>query len=355
MTIIETDETKEVPSEDPVLDVEEAFKDIADVETSDVDTSIVPSGSRTVTRSADWSINRKASIKVIMSEKKKDDRIPLGENIYSLFLVSPINSWPFVFCCLVYSIKIIILSILLSDIDLKSQLTEEPSVTVVKFCLVPVAVAMQEDMMYSFFFYANVIYSPECLKHSKSATMNRFIFSYTLRTIDGILSLFSNYFIMLITPVTLDVFLNFAALQFLYDIDDVFYELVTQGFFGDVLEGYSKICRRITMERRFGSDNTRIFGCLRISWLDTVLFCISLLICYIILSIVTAARYIDDFNFIIGTEAPTMSPMPSFMPSSMPSTSMPSSMPSDFPSLFPSLFVAASNATDDAIFTDDAI
>ena len=355
MTIVEN-EPQEIPSEEapveeaPVeeapVDVEAAEKPAEETECVHAKVKIEEPAEASVAktaRSADWSRNRRASIKAIMKKKKLKDEIPLGENIYSLLIVSPTFSWPFIFVVGVYAIKISILAILLSDINLNDNANhdEDPKVTVVKFCLIPVAVAMQEDMMYSFFFYANVIYCPKIMDVAECATKGRFYFSYLLRTIDGILSLFSNYFIMLITPVTLDVFLNFAALQFLYDIDDVFYELVTQGFFGDNLESYAKICEDITMERRFGNDNTKILRFFRVSWLDSILFSVSLLICYIIFAIVTTSQYTDSTLF-IGTASPTVS-------------AMPSAAPTDFPSMLPSLLLAAFNETDDAIATDDGI
>jgi len=340
MTIVD-EETQEVPAEETPSGVETApsaeepatEEPATDLECAHDDKCVTISGD--AKSSADWSRNRRSSIGRIMKKQKEEDEVPLGENIYSLFIVSPTMSWPFLFCIGVYAIKVSILAILLSDIDLGDLLEEEVKVTIVKFCLIPVAVAMQEDMMYSFYFYANVKYDPGVLEFSPVATKERFYFSYFLRTVDGILSLFSNYFIMLITPVTLDVFLNFAALQFLYAIDDIFFELVSQGFFGDVLEGYSIICKTISMKRRAGKDNSKVLGFIRISWLDTILFIVSLLFCYIIFGIVTASKYIEDFNAIIGTAAPTVSPMPSYSPSAM---------PSDLPSMAPFLL---SGMTDD--------
>jgi len=290
------------------------------------------------TNSADWSRNRRSSISRLMKGYKEEEKVDLGENIYSLLIVAPTFGWPFLFCMGVFGIKIAILAILLSDVDFGDLLEEEVKVTIVKFVLIPVAIAMQEDMMYSFYFYANVIYDPAILEHSAYATNARFVFSYFLRTIDGILSLFCNYFIMLITEKTLDVFLNFAALQFLYAIDDIMYELAWQGFFGDTLEDYAATTKNIKMKRRGGKDNSKVLGFIRISWLDTILFTFSLVVCYIIFGIVTASKYVEDFNAIIGTAAPTTSSMPSMAPSSM---------PSDYPSNAP--FFLLSNATDDLI------
>lgn len=321
---IDADEKKEIPSLEAAEDIE------AETETGEVKQEYIHgdnSSDAKTKRSANWSKNRRASIKMIMNAKKLEDRIPLGENIYSLMVVSPIQSWPFVFSVLVAAGKLAILAILLSDINFRDLQTEDVKVTVVKFFLIPVAVAMQEDMMDSFFFFANAIYCPSILKHSKVATRHRLMFSYVMRIFDGVLSLFSNFFIMLMTANTKDVFLNFAALQFLYSIDDVFYELVIQGFFGDSMENYSKICKEITLSRRPGNDNARILG-IRISWMDTLLFCFSCLVCYIIYAVLTIAKYNDEFgDKIFDTDAPTMTMSPSMSPSLAPTGS-------DVPTLF---------------------
>lgn len=254
------------------------------------------------------------SIKQIMKSHKISDRIPLGENIYSLLIVSPTYSWPFIFCCGVYVIKIAILIILLSDISFRSErpniLVEETKVTIVKYCLIPVAVAMQEDMIYSFYFFANAIYSPKILKICPAATKDRFLYSYFLRTIDGILSLFANYFTMLITTDrVLSVFLNFAALQFLYSIDDIFYELVTQGFFGEYLQDYSQTCKQITLKRRLGKSNKTVMGCLRMSWMDSVFYCASILVCVVIYALVSIGGNDESGELVkLPTEAPTVAP-----------------------------------------------
>jgi len=298
-------ETEEAP---PAAPVEEAVEEAP--------TELVDDSKKTAASAADWGRDRRSSIKRIMHAQKEEEEIGMGENVYSLLLVSPLLGWSWFFCMTVIFIKLAILCILLSDIDLDIDFTEEVKVTVVKGFLVPVAVTMQEDMMASFFFFANVMYNPEAIKISDVATKGRLYFCYTLRTIDGILSLFCNYFIMLMTERTLDVFLNFAALQFLYNIDDVFYEMAMKGFFGNDLEDHAAMVSKITLKRRVGKkDNSRIL-CLRISWLDTVLYFFSLTICFLIYGVVTYDKYSDNFNFLFGTDAPTVSPAPSFAPTS---------------------------------------
>jgi len=147
------------------------------------------------------------------------------------------------------------------------------------FFLIPVAVAMQEDLMAVYDKIANVQYDPKVLKINAFAKRWKFYLSYSLRFLDGALSLAANYVTMLKTDEVLGVFLNFAALHFLQAIDDVFYALVEKGFFGDKIEHMSLVCKKIFWKRRCGEDNTKFLGCVRISHLDTILYFITYIIC----------------------------------------------------------------------------
>jgi len=169
-------------------------------------------------------------------------------------------------------------------------------VTMIKFFLIPIAVSMQADLMAVYEKIANIRYDPGVLTISKTATRFKFNFSYALRFIDGALSLTANFLTMLSTNTTLGVFLNFAALHFLQDIDDVIYNLVAKGFYGDSIEHMSVTCRKISWPRRVGDDNTKFLGCLRVSHLDTILYFITYLVClsfYIVHTIEMHAANID--------------------------------------------------------------
>lgn len=237
-------------------------------------------GSGTKMRS-DWSVDRRASIKSLMKMKKTDERFDLDEDVYALITICPVASFPFLFAIVIVVLKLVVYGILISGIEL-FQPVEVVNIetTVVKCLLIPVSVAMQEDLMSAFFFFANAIYCPRMLEVSTSATKSKLYFSYILRTIDGIGSLYVNFTVMLTTGDTLGVFLNFAALQFLQSIDDVFYELIEKGFMGDSMEHWAVLSAKVTIARRHGDDNKRIL-CFRISWLDSILMVTTVVLCFI--------------------------------------------------------------------------
>ena len=221
----------------------------------------------------DSNSNRHQSTRSIMREKKILDTYDLAEDVYAFLFVAPVGSGPFCFALYVITVKVIIYGILMGDINFLDVTGGSKSATAAKFFLIPVALSMQTDLMHSFFCMANITYCPSVLKISAYATKNKLLFSFGLRTMDGIFSLAVNFFLMLITTTTLNVFTNFAALYFLQDIDDVFYRLVELGFFGDKMEHLSTICKSITFPRRTGVDNERHYwGYFRITHLDSIMF-----------------------------------------------------------------------------------
>jgi len=212
------------------------------------------------------------SVKEEMRKKKEEEIIPLGENIYSLLVVAPYFSWPFIFATFIVAIKLVCLSILITDIFFRDAEITPIYVAVLKACLIPVAIAMENDLMEAFMTLANGMWHPSMLEISTDATHFKLYLGYVLRTVDGILALYVNYAVLLVTADTKSIFLNFAALQFLYEIDEAFYELVKMGFFGDGMEHMTVLCSQIQLGRRYGSDNHKIW-IFKISWLDTILFC----------------------------------------------------------------------------------
>lgn len=244
------------------------------------------------TKGSDVSSRNRALIQAQMASYKQKGSYELSEDVYAFITASPFFSWSFSFACGVIFIKYFVYSTLLIGIDMEDLGGAEKAATTVKFFLIPVAVAMQEDLMAVYGGLANSRYDPQVQKISEGATRFKFGLAYLLRFIDGGFSLTVNFAVMLATNDILGVFLNFAALHFLQEIDDVFYSLVEKGFFGDGMEYQSTLCRQISWPRRKGSNKLSELA----TSLDTVLFALTLLICYVIYFYVTISFVIlaDD-------------------------------------------------------------
>jgi hypothetical protein len=221
-----------------------------------------------------------------------DNEEALDEDVYAFILVAPVISAPFLYAFCVILIKFLIYGVLLFGIaDNSDELhTSEPKVQAVKFLLIPVAVAMQEDLIHVYAYAANLKYDEKVLKVSPSATRAKLVLSMLLRVIDGMLSLSVNFLVMLQTHASVrQVFLNFAALHFLQSIDDVFFLLLQKGFFGDAMEHLSSECTKVAFPRRKTDGFTKKF--------DTILFTLTLVALITIYGIVTARPNPDEERF----------------------------------------------------------
>lgn len=207
----------------------------------------------------------------------------LSEDVYAFVVGAPVLSAPFAYAIGVILIKYLVYSILVKGIaDNEDQFYTSPGkVQAVKFLLIPVAISMQEDLIHVYAYAANLKYDEKVLQVSQDATRTKLILSMFLRLIDGLFSLTVNFGVMLQTHDHVrQVFLNFAALHFLQSIDDVFFLLLTKGFFGDGMEVMTEKCKQIVFPRR------QTNGCVK--KFDTVLFTLTFIIMVSIYGVVTS-------------------------------------------------------------------
>lgn len=209
----------------------------------------------------------------------------LSEDVYAFIAVAPVCSAPFVYALGVILIKYLIYSILCMGITQKEDAfhTSPGKVQAVKFLLIPVAISMQEDLIHVYATCGNLKYDKKVLEVSQDATKSKLALSFFLRLIDGLFSLSVNFLVMLQTHDSVrQVFLNFAALHFLQSIDDVFFLLLTKGFFGDGMEIMTAKCKRVIFPRRVTNSCAKE--------LDTYLFVLTFVAMVAIYGLVTSIQ-----------------------------------------------------------------
>jgi hypothetical protein len=165
------------------------------------------------------------------SEDVKEE-FELGEDVYSLIFISPYCSPSFIFASYMVALKLTLFTFLAVDLYSKSNGGFDDKTALIRatqFFLIPVAIAMQQDLIHVYTRIANIRYDPAVMKTSPAATEFKFALSFVLRFIDGLYSLIINFVLLLITDEVLSSFLNFAALGFLQSIDDVAFHLAAQG------------------------------------------------------------------------------------------------------------------------------
>ena len=166
------------------------------------------------------------------------ERVNLTEDIYSFVLACSYFSLEFWTAIYFILVKYLCYGVVFMNLTKETYTGEGqyPRVLATKLIMIPVAVAMQEDLITVYYNVANKRYDALTYKGNIYATESKWILSNVLRAIDGLMSLAVNFGVMLLEIDLLSIFLSFAALHFLQFIDDVIYELAEKGFFGHKLE-----------------------------------------------------------------------------------------------------------------------
>ena len=213
-------------------------------------------------------------------EDDSSEHFELGESVYGLMFIAPYSSWHFAYAIVVYLLKMALFYFLGNQVlsrckdDMESCISkqDEKEVYWARFCLTPVALAIQEDLIYVYTHLYKIKYDKTLVEHeqTKAATLFKFFLSFFLRFTDGFVSLLINFALLLTTSDILAMFLNFAALEFLQGVDDLAFELGAFGYLGDKMDERCAVVKRTVLLKRTShkwSDS-----------LDTVLF-LSTLVC----------------------------------------------------------------------------
>jgi hypothetical protein len=114
------------------------------------------------------------------------------------------------------------------------------SVRVAQFLLLAVNCAVQEELVITFFIYANLKWSRSIMDLNPGATFGKYHASNMARLSDGLSFLLVNATVMFQQVDVLNMFLCFAALQFLQSIDNVALELARKGYLSEMLQSAAK-------------------------------------------------------------------------------------------------------------------
>mmetsp|Transcript_27170 Transcript_27170/g.49050 ORF Transcript_27170/g.49050 Transcript_27170/m.49050 type:complete len:527 (-) Transcript_27170:162-1742(-) len=169
-----------------------------------------------------------------------DDMEDIEDDVYNMFFLSDIGSSSFWFAILVFLLKLGLIIIIAIDLYTNHTFPDSSDVVFLvkttQFLLLPVNVAVQEELIATFFIYANLKWSKQILELNPGASKGKFHLSNLMRFVDGIFFLFINTTLLLQATQILGAFLNFAALGFLSEIDNVALRLARDGYLTESLE-----------------------------------------------------------------------------------------------------------------------
>lgn len=151
-----------------------------------------------------------------------EDLCEIPDDVYSMFFLSDYGGPAFWYGVYVTALKMALYTFLTVDaIDQPLPDDVEWKVLATQFLMLPIAVAIQEDLCSFFFTVSNVSYSNQIQSVFPGATSIKFYIANFFRGLDGFYSLLVNIVILLKANTVLGLFLNFAALQFLQTIDNM--------------------------------------------------------------------------------------------------------------------------------------
>jgi len=169
-----------------------------------------------------------------------DDMADIEDDVYNMFFLSEFGGASFWYAIFVFMVKLGLIIIIAVDLYANNSFPDSSDVPglvkTVQFMLLPVNVAVQEELITTFTIYANLKWSAHILELNPGATKGKFHFANFMRFVDGVVYFFVNTTLLFQTTQVLGAFMNFTALGFLSSIDNVAMELARDGYLNERLE-----------------------------------------------------------------------------------------------------------------------
>jgi len=169
-----------------------------------------------------------------------DDMEEIEDDVYNMFFLSEIGSQSFWFAISVFVLKLGLVAMVAVDIFTNGEFPNPDDVPhlvkATQLFLLPVNVSVQEELITTFFVYANLKWSEQVLELHPGATKQRYHTANFLRFVDGFIFLFVNTMLLLQSTENLVLLMNFTALEFLSALDNVALHLARDGYLSENLE-----------------------------------------------------------------------------------------------------------------------
>jgi len=170
-------------------------------------------------------------------KSSEGEEVPINTDVYNMFFLSNTGGQAFYYAAYIFLLKLALYTLLALDCwSAESPAETDKKVLIAQFLMLPIAVAMQDDLMTTFFLIGNIKFSAALQKENPGANNTKFHIANFARGIDGVYSLLINFVILKKADTVQALFLNFAALQFLQTIDNIALDLAADGYLTERLE-----------------------------------------------------------------------------------------------------------------------
>lgn len=187
----------------------------------------------------DNSFFHSSSIPIILDEDEiaSAEIYHLEKDVFSMIFVSPVLSSTFFYAIFIVGVQISILTLALINqlrggvkgnwLDIPPHTTIEVNIAQVIALLLSVIIT--KDVIVSLNAF-QVVYNPEIRKMFPAATYSRWIFSHVLRFSEGVILIFAAFIFIVKSSDVLDLFLDFAVVQFVGALGNFWFHLALKGF-----------------------------------------------------------------------------------------------------------------------------
>uniref|UniRef100_A0A7S2N5M8 Uncharacterized protein n=1 Tax=Helicotheca tamesis TaxID=374047 RepID=A0A7S2N5M8_9STRA len=205
-----------------------------------------------------------------------DNTHQLNDDVYSMIFLASFTSMAFVFAMLTFILKMSIYSIIMADLlsygtgtnPLNAPKGISTLVRCAQFFMLPVAVAIQEDLVASIGLFNVKFRMSADMMELPGATFSKWIFGSICRFLDGLYALVVNFLLLETADSVLGLMLNFAALGFLTEMDNVAFHLALEGYLSDGIQDIAKAATTLTLPKKtFSKSKAK-------SYLDSFFFVI---------------------------------------------------------------------------------
>ncbi len=162
----------------------------------------------------------------------------LEEDIFSMIFVSPVCSMPFLYALFVFILQMAILILalynILRDADPDKNKLHIPPYTNTEVqlsqCIALLIALFTSDDVITSLDALLVRYDNDVRLENKGATKSKWIFSHLCRFLEGLLGIVVAFFFIVQATDVLDLFLDFLAVQFVSELDNVGFYLAKKGY-----------------------------------------------------------------------------------------------------------------------------
>jgi hypothetical protein len=168
-------------------------------------------------------------------------------DVYTMMFFSDTSGWPYWYGVFVFAFQMTILALIAFDLLSDNKNTRKGDVSAENFFNVPVMVDTEVAIAQGFALLLAVLsrdevtntlglvtvgYTARCQENFSKATYSSFVQTNVFRFVMGISVVFVSLIFIVQADNVLDIFLNFAAIEFVAGIDDLAYTLAKEGWIG---------------------------------------------------------------------------------------------------------------------------